>query len=152
MSASDFLIGAPIFLTKRFNSVSGYVWETLFPETLRNDILRKEKTKIGKRKELARLKSISDEATTIVFLFLINKFFIEGARAAKQAVDTLKELKVEGFFIGNNYFSERNEKVVQGDEISQMLISSIQDKKAKDLITKSNYISEILDEYRKIIK
>ena len=84
-------------------------------------------------------------------MFLINKFFIDGANAAKQAVDTFKELDVEGFFIGRSYFSERNEKVVQGDKISEQLLASIEDVRAKKMITESKYISEIIREYKKLI-
>lgn len=151
MNQSDFLNGAPKFITNRFNSVNKYVWQTLFPEaTIKEQLIRK-KTKVERKEEIGRLKSISDEAATLVFLFLINKFFVEGAKAARQAVDTFKELNVEGFYIGRNYFSERNDKVIQGDKISEQLIASITDEKAKNMITKTTYISEILDEYKKLI-
>lgn len=151
MSSSDFLIGAPKFITNRFNSIHKYVSETLLPERTKRERLRRKRSKSEKIEELSRLKSIIDEASTIVFLFLINKFFIDGANAAKQAVDTFKELDVEGFFIGRSYFSERNEKVVQGDKISEQLLASIEDVRAKKMITESKYISEIIREYKKLI-
>jgi hypothetical protein len=151
MSSTDFLSGAPKFITTRFNSVNKYVWQTLFPEQTVKEQIIKYKTKAERRKEISRLKGISEEASTVVFLFLINKFFTEGAKAARQAVDTFKDLGVDGFFIGGNYFSERNEKVIQGDKISEKLLSSIKDDKAKELVTKSNYVSEILDKYRSLI-
>ena len=151
MSSSDFLIGAPKFITTRFNSVNKYVWQTLFPEQTIKEQLIKFKTKSDRRKEISRLKIISDEASTIVFLFLINKFFIEGSKAAKEAVDSFKELNVEGFYIGGNYFSERNEKVLQGDKISEKLLSTIKDENAKELVVNSKYVSEILDKYRTLI-
>jgi hypothetical protein len=151
MSSTDFLSGAPKFITTRFNSVNKYVWQTLFPEQTVKEQITKYKTKAERRKEISRLKGISEEASTVVFLFLINKFFTEGAKAARQAVDTFKDLGVDGFFIGGNYFSERNGKVIQGDKISEKLLSSIKDDKAKELVTKSNYVSEILDKYRSLI-
>lgn len=151
MSSTDFLSGAPKFITTRFNSVNKYVWQTLFPEQTVKEQIIKYKTKAERRKEISRLKGISEEASTVVFLFLINKFFTEGAKAARQAVDTFKDLGIDGFFIGGNYFSERNEKVIQGDKISERLLSSIKDDKAKELVTKSNYVSEILDKYRSLI-
>jgi hypothetical protein len=151
MSSTDFLSGAPKFITTRFNSVNKYVWQTLFPEQTVKEQIIKYKTKAERRKEISRLKGISEEASIVVFLFLINKFFTEGAKAARQAVDTFKDLGVDGFFIGGNYFSERNEKVIQGDKISEKLLSSIKDDKAKELVTKSNYVSEILDKYRSLI-
>lgn len=151
MSSTDFLSGAPKFITTRFNSVNKYVWQTLFPEQTVKEQIIKYKTKAERKKEIARLKAISEEAATVVFLFLLNKFFTEGAKAARQAVDTFKELGVEGFYIGGNYFSERNEKVIQGDTISQRLLTSIEDEKAKELVVSSNYVSEILDKYRTLI-
>ena len=87
----------------------------------------------------------------LYFFFLLNKFFVEGSSAAKQAVDTLNELQVDGFYIGSNYFSGRNDKVIQGDKLSELLLSTITDEKAKKLVSKSHYISEILNEYRKLI-
>lgn len=151
MSSTDFLNGAPKFITNRFSSINKYVWQTMFPEQTIKERLIKYETKVERRKEIARLKSISEEASTLVFLFLLNKLFLEGAKAAKQAVDTFKGLNVDGFYIGGNYFSGRNEKVIQGDKISEQLIAAIQDEKARNLVTQSKYIYEILDEYRKLI-
>jgi hypothetical protein len=151
MSSTDFLLGAPKFITTRFNSVNKYVWQTLFPEQTVKEQIVKFKTKADRKNEINRLKAISEEASTVVFLYLLNKFFTEGAKAAQQAVDTFKELGVEGFYIGGNYFSERNEKVIQGDIISQKLLNSIKDEKAKELVISSNFVSEILDNYRKLI-
>jgi hypothetical protein len=151
MSSTDFLSGAPKFITTRFNSVNKYVWQTLFPEQTVKEQIIKYKSKADRKKEISRLKAISEEAATVVFLFLINKFFTEGAKAARQAVDTFKELGVDGFYIGANYFSERNEKVIQGDIISKRLLASIEDEKAKELVVNSTYVSEILDKYRSLI-
>lgn len=151
MASNDFLSNAPKFITTRFNSINKYVWQTLVPERTLKDRIRKFKTKVDRKSEIRRLKTISNEASTIVFLFLLNKFFVEGANAAKQAVDIFRELNVQGFYIGSNYFSGRNENVTQGDRISERLLSSIQDQKVKDLVIKSKYISEIIDEYKKVI-
>ncbi len=151
MSSTDFLSGAPKFITTRFNSVNNYVWQTLFPEQTVKEQIIKYKTKADRKKEITRLKAIREEPETVVILFLINKFFTEGAKAARQAVDTFKELGVEGFYIGGNYFSERNEKVIQGDIISKRLLASIEDENAKKLVVNSNYVSEILDKYRSLI-
>ncbi len=150
MSSADFLIGAPKFITNRFNSVSKYVWETLYPEHKIKKKIKNIKNKNERKKEIDRLREISNEASTVVFLFLINKFFIEGSKAAKDAVDTFKELGIEGFFIGRSYFSDRNEKVIQGDLISMQLLDSINNEKIKELVLKSKYIYEILENYKKI--
>lgn len=131
--------------------MSKYVWQTLIPESYLTNHLKKYRTKAERRTELSRLKEVCNEASTIVFIFLINKFFTEGSKAAMQAVDTFGELKIEGFYIGNSYFSGRNEKVMQGEVISKQLLSSIADDSVRNLITNSNYVSEILDKYRKLV-
>jgi hypothetical protein len=151
MISTDFLIGAPKFITNRFSSINKYVWQTLCSEQTIKEKLIKFETKAERRNEIARLKTISNEASTLVFLFLLNKLFLEGAKAAKQAVDTFKDLNVDGFYIGHNYFTERNDNVVQGDKISEQLIATIQNEKARKLVTQSKYVYEILDEYRKFI-
>lgn len=151
MSSIDFLSGAPKFITTRFNSINKYVWQTLCDEQTIKDQIKKYRSKAERKNEITRLKAISEEAATVVFLFLIYKLFKEGAKAARQAVDTFKELGVDGFYIGGNYFSERNEKVTQGDSISQKLLASIEDEKAKELVVKSNYVSEIINKYRSLI-
>jgi hypothetical protein len=64
MSSTDFLSGAPKFITTRFNSVNKYVWQTLFPEQTVKEQIIKYKTKEERRKEISRLKGISEEAST----------------------------------------------------------------------------------------
>lgn len=151
MSKNDFLEGAPKFLTNRFNSINNYVWETLFPNNKISELLIGKVTKQEKKEEFKRLRMISSEASLLVFIFQINRFFIEGSEAAKKAVDTFKELEVDGFYIGGSYFSDRNENVLQGARISEALISSITDLKAKEILRNSKYVYQILDEYRKKI-
>ncbi|MFW5879202.1 MAG: hypothetical protein ACOCUV_00100 [bacterium] len=151
MNSFSFLSGAPKFLTNRFNSINKYVWETLFPEQIRKELIGRKKTKKERKEEYNRLRGISDEASTVIFIFLLNKFFIDGSKAAKHAVDKFKELDVDGFYIGSNYFSGRNEKVLQGENIAKKLIDSLGESPAKKLVLNSEYVSQIIDEYRKLI-
>jgi hypothetical protein len=127
------------------------VSQTLIPQELIEERLKTQKTSLEKKQELQRLKSISDEATTLTFIFLLNKFFNEGSKAAKDAVDTFREFEVEGFYIGGNYFSGRNEKVIQGEELSRQLLDAIKDEEVKALIIKSHYMSEIINKYKNFI-
>ena len=125
-----------------------YVRETLLPEQKIKEQLRKFPTKPEKQEEMSRLKAIAEEASIIVFLFLINKFFIEGSKAASNAVDTFKGLGVDGFYIGKSYFHERNENVVQGYNISKKLLESIEDHEVKELVVSSHSVYEILERYK----
>lgn len=149
MNSNDFLSFTPKFLQSRFYSINKYVWDILVPRPA--DLLMRRK-KNERKKELERIKSISNEASIIVYIYLLNKFFKEGSSAAKSAVDTFKELNIEGFYIGQNYFSGRNNKVLQGERIAQVLLESIKDEKAKDLILKSDHVSDILDKYKELIQ
>jgi len=144
----DFLSGAPKFVTNRFNSLNKYVWSTLVPEELRKDKIGRKKTKAERKKEFQRLKGISQEAAIVSFVFFFRKFLLEGSDAAKKAVDTFKDLDQDGFYIGTNFFSERNEKVMQGDLLAESLLNSIRSQELKKLITESEYLYQILDKYR----
>jgi hypothetical protein len=151
MNNYSFLNGAPKFITNRFNSVNKYVWETLFPEQTRKELIGKKDSKKARKVEFTRLRGISNEASTVVFIFLLNKFFNDGSKAAMHAVDTFKDLNVEGFYIGSNYFSDRNDKVMQGEIIAKKLIDSLGESPAKKIVLESNYVYQILDEYRNFI-
>lgn len=151
MGINEFLSQAPKFIVSRYNSLNKYVWEMLVPDDLLKIQLDKKVTKAEKRKEMIRLKEISEEAAIVCFIFVVNRFFIEGSDAAIQAVDTLSELNIKGFYIGNSYFSERNDKVIQGQVLAKNLMNSLGDSKAKKLIQKSLYISDIIKEYQKLI-
>lgn len=148
MSTDDFLRGAPRFITRRFNSIKGYVRNTLYPEEVRQQIFKHLKSREERQEKNRQIKELTNEATLVTFLFLLRKFFAEGATAAKKAVDSLQELGVEGFFIGTDYFSERNPKVIQGDLLAEKLVASIEDPELRTLILDSQYVSEILQKYR----
>jgi hypothetical protein len=151
MNKDDFVNSTPKFLMARFFSINKFVWDNLVSDQLRQDLIGRKK-KSERRQEFARLKSISNEASMLVYIFLLNKFFKQGSEAAKTAVDTFKELNVDGFYIGSNYFSGRNDKVLQGEKIANLLLESITDEKAKELITKADHISDILEKYSTIIR
>jgi hypothetical protein len=147
----DFLSGAPKFVTNRFNSINKYIWNTLVPEEVRKDKIGRKKTKAERTKEFQRLKGISQEAAIVSFIFFFRKFLLEGSEAAKRAVDTFDDLGQDGFYIGTNYFSKRNDKVMQGELLAERLLSSIDSRSLKELITESDYLYQILDKYREKI-
>jgi hypothetical protein len=151
MDSADFLNSNPKFLMARFFSINRFVWDTLIPDHLRQDLIGHKK-KSERKQEFTRLKSISNEASILVYIFLLRKFFKDGSEAAKSAVDTFKELNVDGFYIGSNYFSGRNDKVLQGEKIAYFLLESITDEKAKELIKNASHISDILEKYNEVIR
>lgn len=138
---------APRYLTMRYYSLSSYVWEFLFPEEYRKKVLFKIKRKEDRRKEYARMREIAEEATLLVFIFYIRKFFIDGSKAARDTVDILKKFKVNKLNLGGEVFSKRNKNVMRGDKLANNLTSLI-DNDAKSLILQSEYASQILKKYK----
>ncbi len=152
MNANAIFKDAPKYLTLRYNSLNRYVQETfLTPETI--EIVRQRfKTKDEKKAEIKRIKDIANEASLVAFIFIVRKMFTEGSNAAKNAVDTFKELNVDGFRIGSKYFQGRNENVIMGDILAEKLLNSISDDRVKGLILNSNYMTDILKEYEVFVK
>lgn len=152
MDTTQIFKNAPRYIVTRFYTINNYVWKAFFPENELNERLRKLDNKDLSKKELLRLKEIVSEASLVVFIFLLKRFFMEGSNAAKKAVDIFGELGIEGFQIGSKYFSERNKNVIEGDKLADALIATIEDKELLDLINNSNQVYQIVDRYRKIIE
>ncbi len=143
----------PRYLQNRFNSLNNYVWEVLFPESKQEYLfkrLRAIKKKV-KTKLTRRFKDISDEATFVVYLFVLLRFFKSGSEAARTAVDIFKEFKIEAFSIGRKEFKDRNENVEEGENLATELISAIKDDRLRNMIIESSAIHEILEKYKSII-
>lgn len=151
MNTSSIFKYAPKYISTRFNSINNYTWKAFFPDNELNRRLKKINDKQLSKQELSRLKNIVSEASLVIFIFLLKRFFTEGSNAAKEAVDTFKLLGVEGFQIGSKYFSERNENVIEGENLANALISVIHDPKLLDLINNSSHVYQIIEEYKKII-
>ncbi len=152
MDTTQIFKNAPIYIVTRFYTINNYVWKAFFPENELNERLRKLDNKELSKKELSRLKDIVSEASLVVFIFLLKRFFTEGSNAAKKAVDIFSELGIEGFHIGSKYFSERNENVIEGDELAEALISTIDDKELLNLINNSTQVYQIIDRYKQVIE
>lgn len=143
---------APKFISQRFAAINAYAWSSFFPDNTLNKELRKIESEAKQKKELAKIKRIVNEASIVILIFLLRKFFIEGTEAAIKAVDTFKELGIEeGFQIGSKHFEGRNENVMQGYKLAEALMANIEDPELIDLINNSKYATQIIDRYRKII-
>lgn len=151
MNTAEIFKDAPKYISQRFYAISSYVWKSLFPENTLNERLRKIDTEKARAEELKRLKEIADEASLVVLILLLRKFFSEGSNAAIQAVDLFKELGVEGFQIGSKYFSGRNENVMEGELLAEGLMDTIKSPELKILILQSEYPFQILNRYKDLI-
>lgn len=152
MDTTQIFKDAPRYIVTRFYTINNYVWKAFFPENELNKRLRKLDNKDLSRKELSRLKDIVSEASLVIFIFLLKRFFTEGSNAAKKAVDIFGELGIDGFQIGSKYFRERNENVIEGDKLADALLATIDDKDLLVLINNSNHVYQIVDRYRKLIE
>lgn len=152
MNSSLFFKNAPKFITQRFSTVNNYTWSSLFPENSLNERLRQFSNGEQSKAELARIKDIVNEASIVVFIFLLKRFFLEGTDAAKQAVDTFKELGIPDFQIGSKKFANRNRNVMKGEELANQLMSSITSEELKTLINGSKFVTQIIDKYKQLIE
>ena len=152
MNTAEIFKDAPKYISQRFFAINSYVWKSLFPENSLNERLRRLESEKSRAEELKRLKDIANEASLAIFLLLLRKFFIEGSKAAIQAVDTFKELGVEGFQIGSKYFSERNKNVMEGEILSERLMDAVKSPELRTLILQSSFPFQILNRYKDLIK
>jgi len=142
-------INVPIYIQRRQYQLRNYVLESLFPESDRNNrIKRMEKS--ARKDYVNKMNEIVNECTFVCYIFFLKQFFIEGSNAAKNAVDTFKEFNVDGFNIGNKKFEGRNEAVLEGDNLYQELLNNITNEKLKSFIMKTAFFSEIINEYKNV--
>lgn len=151
MNISEVMKGAPRYITLRYGALNSYVWESLFPEDYRNRIFSDVRDPVARDFKFQRMKSLADEASLLVFIYVTKKVFEEGARAAKNAVDIFKELDIDEFYLGRSKFSGRNENVVLGDNLANELFALLS-QDAKKLISEAHFISNIIDKYKEVRK
>lgn len=152
MNSSTFFKNAPKYISHRFSTVNSYTWSYFFPENTLNERLNRFPKGKESGAELARIKDIVNEASIVIFIFLIKRFFIDGTNAAKQAVDTFKDLGIESFQIGSKKFADRNKNVMKGQELANQLMNSITSEDLKSLINESQYVTQIIERYKPLIE
>lgn len=150
MSSSDVLKILPKYLSSRFGSIKSYVWESLFPYDYKSKILGRT-PKEYRREKYNSMINLADEATLIVFIFILNKFFLEGHTAAKKSVDLLSSLDVDGYYLGKNLYKGRNKNVMMGKNLARKLMLVV-GKETRNIIEEANYISDILNLYKQKCK
>ena len=141
----------PKYLSNRFNSLRSYVWNNLFPK---DDYLKKlnlYRTAQAKKAFKKRVNEITEEATLALLVFILEKFFSDGTKTAKVAVDVFKELNIDGFSIGGIHYSKRNKYVLMGDDLAKLLTGSLSDD-IKEIIKNKSFPYEIIDMYKNFIK
>jgi uncharacterized protein YutD len=139
----------PLFLRRRQISLRKYVNEKLFPDS-EIRMLFKDKNKQEIKKIVNKVNDIVNECTFACTVFSFKQMFLEGTKAASEAVDTFKKLGIQKISIGKKEYYERNENVLEGDHLYNILLSSIENKELKNLIDNSRYFSDILDRYKNV--
>jgi hypothetical protein len=150
MNLSDVTKTAPKYLNDRSGSLRSYVQEVLFPDRVRDLILRRA-SKGEKKRTITEIASVVEEATLLAYVFVTHRTFIEGSKAAKNAVDTFEELGVPGFYLGTTYFSRRNEAVILGDKLAEQMLAELDDT-AREIILRSEKLYQVLEPYRDYLR
>lgn len=146
MSFYQAMKGAPRYLTMRYGSLNSYAWEVLFPKEVKNRILSRRNDR-SKQEVINKMKMIVDEASMLAFIFAIKRTFNAGSEAAKNAVDILKDLGVQEFYLGDVVYSERNENVLMGDVLADKLLSTLS-ADTRRRIQDATSITDILNSYK----
>jgi hypothetical protein len=92
-----------------------------------------------------------EKVTVIAFIFVMKKFFDEGYEGIVKTVDTLKDLGVDGFYLGKTFYQGRNENVVLGKNLSDELFESITDESAKSIVLESEKLWEVVERCKGIV-
>jgi len=139
----------PIYIQRRLFSLRKYAYDSLYPEPVKSALFRgksKDEIKVIAKK----LISISKECGYVCYIFAMKQLFLEGTRAASIAVDTFKELGVNDFNIGKKNFADRNENVLEGKKLYEILLETITNKELQEFIQTANYFSEIIERYKSV--
>jgi hypothetical protein len=139
----------PLFLRRRQISLRKYVNEKLFPNS-EIRMLFKDKNKQEIKIIVNKVNDIVNECTFACTIFSFKQTFLEGTKAASEAVDTFKKLGIPKMNIGKKEYFERNENVLEGKSLYNILLSSIENKELKNLINNSKYFSDIISRYKNV--
>lgn len=127
----DFREQLPGSFRHRFDSLGGYV----------NAILEE------KRKGALKLAKQEKEFIQIViFITVLRRFLVEGARAAQMTLDELKHQGIHSFTIGGARFEEGSEDLKRGFLLAADLLEAIKSPKVKEWVESDKPLYEIVDE------
>lgn len=142
---------SPKYLRDRFFQLRSYVWHELFPNDYYLKKLNYYKSKTDKNDFRKKAKDIVDEASYIMLIFVMKKFFSDGTKVAIEAIDIFSDLKIDGFVVGGKEFKKRNKNVMLGEKLSENLYDSLSIE-IKELIADKNYPHEIIELYKDFIR
>jgi hypothetical protein len=80
----------------------------------------------------------------VAFCFAANRFFKEGAEAARLAVDEFQRFNIPGFQVGSTHFEGRNQNVLLGDNLAADLMRSFDGSPLQHLILSSQTITDLV--------
>lgn len=143
-------LNVPIFLRKRFSSVTGLAWQYLYPEDKRRRILQKYRDRIKRKEAYSAMKEEVDELAKLLFLFGMYKFFTEGTQAAIKAVDVFKEIDIPGFSVGGDIFEERNKNVMRGETLAKGMLDAVGDEPTVVMILELEHMHQVAAKFKKI--
>lgn len=108
----------PKFARDRFYHLRSFVRTELFPRKVFLDGYGARKSQPERDEYKGKVKDLVDEATVVIFVFLMRKFLSEGTVMAEETVDLLEHLGIQGFSVGSVDYQGRNENVTMGRHLS----------------------------------
>ncbi len=140
MQYSSLVKELPGNLQRRFWSLNRYV----------RSVVEEEEEGLPRRFRIGR--DGIDSITTIIFAVTLSRFLHDGTRAAIRAVDAFEEVGMKSFSIGSAEFSERNENVMLGENLGQLVDKIIDDEGLSALLAGTESIAAMTITLREALK
>lgn len=80
----------------------------------------------------------------VAFCYAANRFFKEGAEAARIAVDEFQRFNIPGFQVGSTHFEGRNRNVILGDQLAADLVRSFDGSPLMDFIVSASSMTDLV--------
>jgi len=127
----DFRESLPSSFRHRFDSLGGYINAILEQK-------RKGEPKLTKREiEFIQI---------VVFITVLKRFLVEGAKAAQMTLDELKEQGIKSFSIGSSHFEEGSEDLRRGFVLASELLNAISNPRIKEWVESDKPLYQIVDD------
>ncbi len=121
----------PGALRHRFDSLGGFVNGVL-------DQKRGEGRRLPKdRREFIQI---------VIFITVLHRFLIQGARAAQDTLDELKEHGITSFAIGSARFEEGSEDLQRGFVLASELLGAIKNPAVRGWVLSNKTLTTIIEE------
>lgn len=142
---------APKYIQDRFYQMRNYVWHELFPGDKYLQKLKRCLTKEAKSNFKKNANELVDEVAIVMLIFVLKRFFQDGTKIAMEAADIYSKLDLDGFSVGGVHFKGRNENVMMGEVLSNILLVTLSPE-IRELIQDKEHPYQIIEMYRNYVR